>query len=79
MKQVTIEQIRNGRKISSIEMNFPDDVEYIKEIHQCFQNNCITDQINFYLDSGVILGKIPFDPSRRLRLKKFTHKFKVVV
>ena len=79
MKQVTIEQIRNGRKISSIEINFPDDIEYIKEIHQCFQNNCLTDQINFYLDSGVILGRIPFAPSRRLRLKKFTHKFKVVV
>jgi hypothetical protein len=29
MKQVTIEQIRNGRKISSIEMNFPDDMDYL--------------------------------------------------
>jgi hypothetical protein len=79
MKQVTIEQIRNGRKISSIEMNFPDDMNYIREIHQCFQNNCPTDQINFYLDSDVILGRIPFDPLRRLRLKKFTHKFKVAI
>jgi hypothetical protein len=79
MKQVTIEQIRNGRKISSIEMNFPDDMNYIREIHQCFQNNCPTDQINFYLDSDVILGRIPFDPLRRLRLKKFTHKFKVTI
>jgi hypothetical protein len=79
MKQVIIEQIRNGRKISSIEMNFPDDINYIREIHQCFQNNCPTDQINFYLDSDVILGRIPFDPLRRLRLKKFTHKFKVAI
>ena len=79
MKQVTIEQIRNGRKISSVEMNFPDDINYIREIHQCFQNNCPTDQINFYLDSGVLIGRIPFDPFRRFRLKKYTHKFKIAV
>lgn len=60
-------------------MNFPDDIEYIREIHQCFQNNCPADQINFILDSGILLGRIPFDPFRRLRLKKYTHKFKVVV
>jgi hypothetical protein len=79
MKQVTIEQIRSGRKISSIKMNFPDDIEYIREIHQCFQNNCPTDQINFYFDSGVFVGRTPYDPFRRLRLKKYTHKFKVAV
>jgi hypothetical protein len=79
MKQVTIEQIRNGRKISSIEMNFPDDIDYIKEIHQCFQNNCPTDQINFIFDSTILLGRMPMDPFRRLRLKKFTHKFKVAI
>jgi hypothetical protein len=79
MKQVTIEQIRSGRKISSIKMNFPDDIEYIREIHQCFQNNCPTDQINFYFDSSVFVGRMPYDPFRRLRLKKYTHKFKVAV
>ena len=79
MKQVTIQQIRNGHKISSIKMNLPDDIEYFREIHQCFQNNCPRDQINFIIDSNIIFGKMPFDPFRRLRLSKYNYKFKVSV
>lgn len=79
MKQVTIQQIRNGHQISSIKMNLPDDIKYIREIHQCFQNNCPRDQINFIIDSNIIFGRMPFDPFRRLRLKKYNYKFKVAV
>jgi NRPS condensation-like uncharacterized protein len=78
---VKVTQISNGAVKSSIEINLPDDLEYIKEIHQCFQSNFSNCQINFYWKNNFLLGVCPNDliRIRKTKYKPFIHKFKVAV
>lgn len=79
--KIKVTQILNETVVSSIEINLPDDLEYIKEIHKCFQNNFPNCQINFYWRNNFLLGQCQYDliSIRRNRLKAYIHKLKVAV
>lgn len=79
--KIKVTQILNQTVVSSIEINLPDDLDYIKEIHKCFQNNFPNCQINFYWRNNFLLGQCPYDliSTRRNRLKAYIHKLKVAI
>lgn len=79
--EVTVNQIRENKLISSIEMNLPDDFDYICEIHLCLQRQSPESQINFYWGNNFILGKTAKQvvEERKHRLKIYNHKYKVAV
>jgi len=79
--KIKVNQVRNNELINSIEMNLPDDMEYIKEVHLCLQKQCKDSQINFYWGNNFILGRSPNQAAkiRRKILQIYNHKFKVAV
>jgi len=78
---VKVNQVRNNELISSIEMNLPNDFDYICEIHLCLQKQSPDSQINFYWENNFILGTTASQAveSRKQRLKLYNHKYKVAV
>jgi len=79
--KVTVNQIKGNKLFSTIEMNLPDDFDYICEVHLCLQKQCPESQINFYWENNFILGKTARQvvQERKERLKIYNHKYQIAV